>query len=68
MKVERVARKRELLEALLSGKKVKVVKKKKQKEVDADINGDGKVDEKDLGLVRKAIEVAKKKKKKIVKK
>ena len=61
----------ELLEALRSGKpakKEKTTKKKKQKEIDADLNDDGKVDEEDLGLVRKAMETAKKKAKKIVKK
>ena len=63
-------RKRKLIEALRSGKpakKEKTTKRKKQKESDADLNDDGKVDEEDLGLVRKAVEAAKKKAKKIVK-
>ena len=65
-KRDEIKRKREILKALLSGKKEKVVKRDKKKEVDADLNDDGKVDEKDLDLAREA--VAKAKKKKIVKK
>lgn len=59
----------ELLERMKSGKKPakqEKAKSKKQK-VDADLNKDGKVDEEDLSLARKAVEAAKKIKK-IVKK
>lgn len=66
---DEITRKRLLLEKLLKpAKKEKVVKVEKKQVIDADLNDDGKVDEKDLDLVREAVEVEKKKKKKIVKK
>jgi hypothetical protein len=46
-------------------KKKKAAKKKKKQEVDADVNKDGVVDEKDVSIVKEAV---KKIKKKIVKK
>jgi hypothetical protein len=57
---------RQLMESLKS-KKAEPKKKKaaKKKKVDADVNKDGKVDEKDVSIVKEA---AKKIKKKIVKK
>lgn len=59
---------RQLMESLKSKKeepKKKRVAKKKEEKADADINKDGKVDEKDVSIVKEAVE---KIKKKIVKK
>ena len=57
----------DLLERLKSGKKSakqeKAPKKEKQKEINADLNEDGVVDEKDLDLAREAVEDAKRAKK-----
>lgn len=67
MKAERVKRKMEMLKELMAGKKP-VVKKKakstKKKTKKADMNGDGKVDQKDVDMVKEEA----KKEKKIVKK
>jgi len=60
-----IERKRKIMVELRSGKKVEV--KKEVKVVDADVNKDGVVDEKDLSIVHKAF-AKEKKKKKIVKK
>lgn len=70
MRRTEIERKRALRDALGSGKKKEKAKAKKKKEkvVDADLNDDGKVDEKDLSLAHKAYAAAKKKSKKIVKK
>lgn len=61
-----IDRKRALRDAMVKGKKP-AKKAKAKKKVDADVNKDGKIDEKDMELVREAAE-ADKKKKKIVKK
>ncbi len=54
-KRDEIKRKKELLKELMSGKKVKVkkIKKKKEKKIDADVNHDGVVDEKDIKEVKK---------------
>ena len=44
-----------------AAKKKAAPKKKKEKKVDADVNKDGKVDEKDVNLVAKAVKTVKKK-------
>lgn len=62
-----IDRKKALRDAI-SGRKKEKAKPKKQKEIDADLNDDGKVDEEDLSLAHKAYNEAKKKAKKIVKK
>lgn len=61
-----IERKKAMRDAISRSKKEKVVKPKKQKEIDADLNDDGVVDDKDLDLAREAVAAAKKKK--IVKK
>lgn len=59
-----IDRKRELRDAISKGKKSPATKPKKEKpkkKADAaDVNKDGKVDEKDLSLVEKAMQKAKK--------
>lgn len=68
---DEIKRKKKLLADLLSSKKVEKKEAKKVEVKDADINGDGKVDEKDLSLVHKEYQKEKKKetkKKKVVKK
>jgi len=67
MRRQEIERKKALRDAMVKGKKAKASKPKKEKAVNADINGDGKVDEEDLSLVHKAYDAAKKVKK-IVKK
>jgi len=67
MRREEIERKKALRDAISGRKKEKAPKKEKKKEIDADLNDDGKVDEEDLSLAREAVEEAKKAKK-IVKK
>ena len=67
MRRQEIDRKRELRDAISGRKKEKAPKKEKQKEIDADLNDDGKVDEEDLSLAHKAYAAAQKAKK-IVKK
>jgi len=63
MRRQEIDRKRELRDAISGRKKEKAPKKEKQKEIDADLNDDGVVDEEDLNLAREAVEAAKKAKK-----
>jgi len=63
MKSKQVVKKMQLLRDLQAGRKV-AKKADKPKKVDADVNKDGKVDEKDVSLVKKMMG----KKKKVVKK
>lgn len=58
---DNIERMKRLMDELLKGKKpAKKAKAKKEKKIEADVNKDGKVDEKDLDLVSKAIKKAKK--------
>jgi hypothetical protein len=56
---EEIKRKRAMMTEWMKGKKVESKKKKKaskkKKEIDADVNDDGKIDEKDVEEVRKRI-------------
>lgn len=65
MRRTEIERKRALRDAIVKGKKTE---KKAKKKINADLNQDGTVDEKDLSLVHQAYSEAKKKAKKIVKK